>query len=67
MAAKEGESGGKTDRIFYVFGEHDVLNNGQTFHERFGQSTQGDGRYSFDQKGLVDIPGLHRPTRHLTS
>src|SRR5580698_3427325 len=43
----------KTERIFYVPGEHDVLNdNGVTFHERFGQGTQGDGWYSFDQKGV---------------
>src|SRR5579862_8657819 len=32
----------KTERIFYVPGEHDVLNdNGAMFHERFGQGTQG--------------------------
>lgn len=43
----------KTDDIFYVPGEHDVLNdNGQMFRERFGQGTQGDGWYSFDQKGV---------------
>src|SRR5580698_3625838 len=42
----------KTDRTFYVPGEHDVLNdNGEVFHERFGKGTQGDGWYSFDQKG----------------
>jgi 3',5'-cyclic AMP phosphodiesterase CpdA len=54
----------KTDRIFYVPGEHDVLNdNGQMFHERFGKGTQGDGWYSFDQKGahfigLVNVLNL---------
>jgi 3',5'-cyclic-AMP phosphodiesterase len=54
----------KTDRIFYVPGEHDVLNdNGAMFHERFGQGTQGDGWYSFDQKGahfigLVNVLNL---------
>jgi 3',5'-cyclic-AMP phosphodiesterase len=54
----------KTDRIFYVPGEHDVLNdNGEMFHERFGQGTQGDGWYSFDQKGahfigLVNVLNL---------
>lgn len=42
----------KTEGIFYVPGEHDVLNdNGAMFHERFGQGAQGDGWYSFDQKG----------------
>src|SRR6202162_991529 len=43
----------KTDRIFYVPGEHDVLNdNGAIFHERFGQGTLGDGWNSFDQNGV---------------
>src|SRR3984885_6708948 len=42
----------KTERIFYVPGEHDVLNdNGQMYRARFAQQTQGDGWYSFDQKG----------------
>jgi 3',5'-cyclic-AMP phosphodiesterase len=55
----------KTDQIFYVPGEHDVLNdNGAMFHQRFGQGTQGDGWYSFDQKGahfigLVNVLNLH--------
>ena len=54
----------KTDRIFYVPGEHDVLNdNGEMFHQRFGKGTQGDGWYSFDQKGahfigLVNVLNL---------
>src|ERR1700676_2709648 len=54
----------KIDHIFYVPGEHDVLNdNGQMFHERFGKGTQGDGWYSFDQKGahfigLVNVLNL---------
>jgi 3',5'-cyclic-AMP phosphodiesterase len=54
----------KTEKIFYVPGEHDVLNdNGQMFHERFGQKAQGDGWYSFDQKGahfigLVNVLNL---------
>jgi 3',5'-cyclic AMP phosphodiesterase CpdA len=54
----------KTDRIFYVPGEHDVLNdNGAMFHERFGRGTQGDGWHSFDQKGahfigLVNVLNL---------
>ena len=54
----------KTEQIFYVPGEHDVLNdNGQMFHERFGQQAQGDGWYSFDQKGahfigLVNVLNL---------
>jgi hypothetical protein len=43
----------KTDRVFYVPGEHDVLNdNGKQFLERYGRGTQGEGWYSFDQKGV---------------
>ncbi len=43
----------KTDRIHYVPGEHDVLNdNGQAFRDRFGRGSQGDGWYSFDQNGV---------------
>jgi 3',5'-cyclic-AMP phosphodiesterase len=43
----------KTERIFYVPGEHDVLNdNGDAFRERFGKGAQGDGWYSFDQQGV---------------
>ncbi len=54
----------KTERIFYVPGEHDVLNdNGDMFRERFGQGTQGDGWYSFDKNGahfigLVNVLNL---------
>jgi Icc protein len=43
----------RTDKIFYVPGEHDVLNdNGQQYRERFGKDTKGDGWYSFNQKGV---------------
>jgi 3',5'-cyclic-AMP phosphodiesterase len=54
----------KTDRIHYVPGEHDVLNdNGQMYRERFGKDTKGDGWYSFDHKGahfigLVNVMNL---------
>src|SRR5580693_5973420 len=54
----------KTDHIFYVPGEHDVLSdNGEMFHERFGKGSMGDGWYSFDQKGahfigLVNVLNL---------
>jgi Icc protein len=54
----------KTDRIFYVPGEHDVLNdNGQQFRERFGKGAMGDGWYSFDHSGshfigLVNVMNL---------
>ncbi|HWH68892.1 MAG TPA: metallophosphoesterase [Candidatus Sulfotelmatobacter sp.] len=43
----------RTNQIFYVPGEHDVLtDNGQTYRERFGKGTRGDGWYSFDHKGV---------------
>ena len=43
----------KTSRVFYVPGEHDVLNdNGKQYLERFGKGSLGDGWYSFDQKGV---------------
>jgi plastocyanin len=39
--------------VFYVPGEHDVLNdNGKSYLERFGKNTQGAGWYSFDQAGV---------------
>jgi 3',5'-cyclic AMP phosphodiesterase CpdA len=53
-----------TGRIFYVPGEHDVLeDNGQQYRERFGRETQGDGWYSFDHSGahfigLVNVLNL---------
>src|ERR1700688_1210787 len=43
----------KTERIFYVPGEHDVLDdNGAMFRERFGKSAMGDGWQSFDRNGI---------------
>ncbi len=43
----------KTGRVFYVPGEHDVLNdNGKQYLERFGKDTLGEGWYSFEQKGV---------------
>jgi Icc protein len=54
----------KTDRIHFVPGEHDVLNdNGKQFRERFGAGSQGEGWYSFDQQGahfigLVNVVNL---------
>ncbi len=43
----------KTEQIFYVPGEHDVLtDNGQSYRERFGKGSKGDGWYSFDRKGV---------------
>ncbi len=45
--------GCRTKQVFYVPGEHDVLNdNGAQYLERFGKGTHGTGWYSFDQKGV---------------
>ena len=43
----------KTRDVFYVPGEHDVLNdNGAQYRQRFGKGSRGSGWYSFDQKGV---------------
>jgi 3',5'-cyclic-AMP phosphodiesterase len=42
----------KTEKIFYVPGEHDVTDNGKLYMERFGKGSQGDGWYSFDSHGV---------------
>ena len=45
--------GARTGQVFYVPGEHDVLtDNGQSYRERYGKGTRGDGWYSFDHKGV---------------
>jgi 3',5'-cyclic-AMP phosphodiesterase len=54
----------RTDKIFYVPGEHDVLNdNGEQYRDRFARGSIGDGWYSFDHKGahfigLVNVMNL---------
>lgn len=43
----------KTEKIFYVPGEHDVLNgNTKSYLDRYGKDTVGDGWYSFDYNGV---------------
>jgi 3',5'-cyclic-AMP phosphodiesterase len=43
----------KTGKIFYVPGEHDVLNdNGKQYLDRYGKGTKGSGWYSFDAQGV---------------
>lgn len=43
----------KTGKIFYVPGEHDVLNdNGKGYLDRYGKDTKGSGWYSFDFNGV---------------
>jgi 3',5'-cyclic-AMP phosphodiesterase len=54
----------RTSQVFYVPGEHDILNdNGAQYRERFGKGTRGAGWFSFDQKGvhfvgLVNVAGI---------
>jgi 3',5'-cyclic-AMP phosphodiesterase len=54
----------RTERVHYVPGEHDVLNdNGKQYRERYGKDSLGDGWYSFDHKGahfigLVNVANL---------
>src|SRR5436190_15592110 len=44
--------GCKARQVFYVPGEHDVLNdNGKQYLERFGKGTKGSGWFSFNHKG----------------
>src|SRR6202521_2465737 len=43
----------KPKDVFYVPGEHDVLNDdGKQFLERYGKNAKGQGWYSFDKKGV---------------
>jgi 3',5'-cyclic AMP phosphodiesterase CpdA len=37
---------------FYVPGEHDFIDDGEQYRQRFGKATQGNGWYSFDHKGV---------------
>jgi 3',5'-cyclic AMP phosphodiesterase CpdA len=54
----------KTEKIFYVPGEHDVTDNGKLYLERYGKGTLGDGWYSFDKNGVHFI-GLVNVTNHV--
>jgi Icc protein len=42
----------KTEKIFYVPGEHDLTDNGKLYLERYGKDTKGGGWYSFDSHGV---------------
>lgn len=51
--ANEVLKGVKTDRIFYVPGEHDVAtDNGASYLQRYGKGTNGGGWYSFNHSGV---------------
>ena len=62
--ASEVLKGLKTDRVFYVPGEHDVAtDNGASYLARYGKGTKGAGWYSMDHSGvhfvgLVNVVGL---------
>ena len=54
---------GANAEVHYVPGEHDWLDDGQGFRQRFGQGTKGNGWYSFDAGGvhfigLVNVANL---------
>lgn len=57
-------AGIKSDRVFYVPGEHDVAtDNGTSYLARYGKGTKGGGWYSFDHSGahfigLVNVVDL---------
>lgn len=38
--------------VFYVPGEHDFLDDGEQYKQRFGKGTAGNGWYSFQHKGV---------------
>jgi 3',5'-cyclic AMP phosphodiesterase CpdA len=43
----------KPQEIFYVPGEHDVLDdNGQQYRDRYAKQAKGNGWYSFDKNGV---------------
>ena len=55
----------RTEKIFYVPGEHDVLDDGggKMYLDRYGKDTMGNGWYSFDKAGahfigLVNVMNL---------
>jgi Icc protein len=54
----------RTEKIFYVPGEHDVTDNGKLYLERYGKGTKGAGWYSFDSNG-VHFVGLVNVTNHV--
>jgi plastocyanin len=51
--ASEVLKGIRSDRVFYVPGEHDVAtDNGVSYLARYGKGTQGGGWHSFDHSGV---------------
>jgi len=56
-AALEINKGFRGD-VFYVPGEHDFIDDGEQYKQRFGKGTIGNGWYSFNHKG-VHFVGLN--------
>ncbi len=51
--ANEVLKGLKTDKVFYVPGEHDVAtDNGASYLQRYGKGTKGGGWHSFEHSGV---------------
>ena len=48
----------KVGQVFYVPGEHDYIDDGEQFKQRFGKGTLGSGWYSYNHKG-VHFVGLN--------
>jgi Icc protein len=42
----------RVGETFYVPGEHDFIDDGEQYKQRFGKDTKGNGYYSFDHKGV---------------
>jgi 3',5'-cyclic-AMP phosphodiesterase len=49
---------GFRSEVFYVPGEHDFIDDGEQYRQRFGKGTLGNGWYSFNHKG-VHFVGLN--------
>jgi predicted phosphodiesterase len=49
--AAEVIKGFKSD-VFYVPGEHDFIDDGEQYKQRFGKGTMGNGWYSYNHKGV---------------
>jgi 3',5'-cyclic-AMP phosphodiesterase len=48
----------KVGEVFYVPGEHDYIDDGEQYKQRFGKGTIGNGWYSYNHKG-VHFVGLN--------
>ena len=49
---------GFKNEVFYVPGEHDFIDDGEQYKQRFGKDTVGNGWYSYNHKG-VHFVGLN--------